>query len=285
MEAAGTPALLGVGRLRLPPRATRSLTLAATEDRLAHARRGGGAKFRDCGVESGSQNSMQVRPDCASAASTGGAFVGVLMSTVPTSVRLSCVALLAAPVLLLAADALQLVGRPVVWTFAMWLSFLAFFPVVFTLAQRLWRRAAGAALWASIAAVVGLMAGSGMMTIFRLAAVVREGVAGVPVDAVSLALRSNAAVNASIFFPGVLFPVGMVVFGAALYVVRATERWVAASIALGGILFPIGHAAGVGIAALAGDVLWLAALGRLALTSVSSAGSASNPDPLSTAWR
>lgn len=172
--------------------------------------------------------------------------------------------LIAAPALLLAADVMQVIGGfDFERTAVMWTSFVLFVPAVLGVVHLLRNRTDYLGLLGGAFCVVGAMAGAGMMTIFRLNAVLKAGGDGDLALAIESAFKARPALPMSIFMPGLLFPLGFIVLAIGLYRARVSSVWLALLLALGGVLFPVRHAAGVTPALLGGDIVLLIALGWL----------------------
>ncbi len=172
--------------------------------------------------------------------------------------------LIAAPTLLLAADVMQVIGGfDFEWTIVMWISFVLFVPAILGAVHLLRNRADYLGLLGGAFCVIGALAGAGMMTIFRLNAVLTAGGAGDLAPVIESAFKARPALPMSIFMPGALFPLGFIVLAVGLYRARVSSVWLALLLAFGGVLFPIGHAVGVTAALLGGDVVLLIALGWL----------------------
>lgn len=181
--------------------------------------------------------------------------------------------LIAAPALLLVADVMQINGRfDFEWTVVMWISFVLFVPAVLGIVHLLRNRADYCGLLGGALVVIGAMAGAGMMTIFRLNAVLKAGGEREFAQLIASAFKANPALPFSIFTPGPLFPLGFIVLAVGLYQARIFSLWMSLVLALGGVLFPVGHAVGVKAALIGGDLLLLGALAWLGWRLLSKSG-------------
>jgi uncharacterized membrane protein YgdD (TMEM256/DUF423 family) len=185
--------------------------------------------------------------------------------TASARIPLAGPALIAAPVLLTAADAMQLTGRfDFAWTVVMWAAFVCFVPAVFALAAMARQGAPGLAVAGGVLALVGAMAGAAMQALFRAIAVL-QGAAIDPGarDAALRALNESAPLTVTTLVPGIFFPLGLLVLAIALHRARVVPAWSTGLLALGAVLFPVGHAAGFAPAIIAGDLAILGALAPL----------------------
>lgn len=180
-------------------------------------------------------------------------------------------ALVAAPAVILAVDvAVRVAGfeRPLLRgavAFAMALMLPAILGLVHLLRERADRIGlAGGAL-----CVVGTYAAARMSSLFQLDALLGAGVEGVPADAVRTALAADPVLWATVFVPGLCFPLGLVVLGAGLFVSGAASRRVAVALAAGAVLFPVGRAIGILPALIVSDVLILLAMSSIGLRLLS----------------
>ncbi|HEX7242824.1 MAG TPA: hypothetical protein VF263_21225, partial [Longimicrobiaceae bacterium] len=158
----------------------------------------------------------------------------------PSLSRPAALCLVAAPLLLTVADALQLADPGTVpWTIFLWVAFVAFIPAIFTVAALLHGRAPRWALLAGAAATTGAVAGAGIAVLSR----VRAFLASPAVDrAVGLpareAIERSSLIALTTLVPGILFPLGTMLLAAGLAWTRSVPRGAAALLGLGGLLFP-----------------------------------------------
>ncbi len=117
--------------------------------------------------------------------------------------------------------------------------------------------------WAGLAGAGATLAGWAVSTrisaLIQLDALLRTGVEGVPANALESAFKSAPVVWASVFPVGLLFPLGLVTLGLALFWRRPVNRWSGLLLALGGVLFPAGRAMGIDFAIIACDLTLAAA--------------------------
>lgn len=104
-------------------------------------------------------------------------------------------------------------------------------------------------------ALLGWAASMRILTVIHLDALLRAGVEGVPPSALESVFNSAPVVLLSIFPVGLLFPLGLVTLGLALFWWRPLNRWLGLLLALGGILFPLGRAVGIESAIVACDIV------------------------------
>lgn len=174
------------------------------------------------------------------------------------------ISLIAAPALLLAADVIRVIGGfDFESSVVAWVSFVLFVLAVLGVTHLLRNRADYLGLIGGAFCLVGAMAGAGIVTIFRLNAVLTAGGDGNLAPVFESAFNARPALQTSIFMPSVLFPLGFIVLAVGLYRARVSSVWLALLLAFGGLLYPIGRAVGVTAALLGGDVLWLVSLGWL----------------------
>lgn len=185
----------------------------------------------------------------------------------PYQRRLSVALLIGSPVLLLLGDVLQVVGGfDFEWTLALWGCFLLLIPALLWLPRLLGREDHGGIVTGSLLAYVGALFGATMQAMFRTGFVLRDfGHEDAIAD-----IASHLPLRATTQFPGILFPLGLLVLSVALFRSRAVPRPLALLLALGAILFPIGHAVRITFALIAGDVVLVAAFGWLAAVLSSS---------------
>lgn len=157
--------------------------------------------------------------------------------------------LFAAPALMLAGDALHYwAGARRAWLVMFKLSFAFFVGAALGLVALTRGRADGAGLLGGAVAVVGCLAGSGIVT---ANAVLQS------FDAAALGEAAERAVEASMMregvgglmllypLPGLAFPLGFLVLAYALRRARAASAAAALLVALGALLFPVGRIGGV----------------------------------------
>ncbi|MFN2509730.1 MAG: hypothetical protein ABR589_13290, partial [Chthoniobacterales bacterium] len=116
------------------------------------------------------------------------------------------------------ADVMQVIGGfDFEWTVVMWIAFVLFVPAVLGIVHLLRNRADYLGLLGGAFCIVGLMAGAGMMTIFRLNAVLIAGGERRLAPAIQSAFKANPALPLTIFVPGFLFALGFIVLAVGLY--------------------------------------------------------------------
>lgn len=184
--------------------------------------------------------------------------------------RPATLALVAAPLLLTAGDTLGMLTRQetIHWTLLLWLSFVVFVPAVFALAHLVRTRAPRAGLVLGGVALFGTMMGASMQVFFRAGIALQQASDAAATAAIE-PVAQRAWAPPSLFFmttvaPGLFFPLGMLGLGIALAVGRQVTRGAALLLCLGAVLFPVGHAVGIPVALIGGDLVLVAALSWIA---------------------
>jgi hypothetical protein len=163
--------------------------------------------------------------------------------------RGAALCLLAAPALMLAGDVLRYwAGAQHAWLVMFKLSFALFVGAALGMVGLTRGRADGAGLLGGALAVVGCLAGVGILT--------ANAVLG-PVEAAGLDEAATRAVEVSMMrsgvggyvflypLPGLAFPAGFLVLAYALRRSRAASTTAALLVGLGALLFPVGRIGGV----------------------------------------
>ena len=167
-----------------------------------------------------------------------------------------------APLCMLLGNALWMLGgQTTPGTLLRWLSYVLFMPAVVGLAYQLAGRRLG--LLGGMLSLAGIGGGFSILTLYRLAAVLPAGASGLPV-VVEESFGNSPALPATIFLPGALFPLGLLVSGIALYRHGKAQRLPGLLLALGGVLFWVGNALDVLPALFACDSLLLGVFNWLA---------------------
>jgi hypothetical protein len=173
--------------------------------------------------------------------------------------RIAQVCSFLAPMALLTADLCQTAERR--FAFSVWLfaAAVCFVPAILAVAYRAGASSPALATLGGGLAFFGAMAMAGMSVLFRAQAVLLEmGQA----DTVTM-LGSVFKLAASTQMIGIAFPAGLLLLALTLWRGRMARPWGAILLAGGAIAFPIGHAAGVWVFLIAGDLLLLAAFALL----------------------
>jgi len=126
---------------------------------------------------------------------------------------------------------------------------------VLGITQVLRRKADRTGLIGAALAIMGWVIGSRIMVVGQLQALLANGVPGVPADALGKMFQHAPLVFVSIIPVGLLFPIGLIVLGITIFVVRPVNRWIGALLAIGGVLFPLGRAVGHEWAIVSCDVV------------------------------
>lgn len=177
------------------------------------------------------------------------------------------VAMIAAPITQLIADALWFGNDMVlVGTILRQISYLLFIPAVLGIGLLSSSRSIGMiAMWLCW---LGIAGGIAIVTMFRLGLGSGMGESGIPVIA-EQAFAYHPAVGISIFIPGILFPLGHVLFGFA-FLKRDTHKYLVSLLFLvPGVLFWMGNALEIKAALYAADILMIAGYFLLAQSSTS----------------
>jgi hypothetical protein len=166
---------------------------------------------------------------------------------------------IAAPVLLLAADVMQLMPAfAFEWTLVMWLAFATFIPAVLAIGLMAEKVSPTLGWLGLLLSFIGAVAGASMQIYFRVAAVMEAGGEQTALQA----MQPPSPLFISIVPLGLFFPVGLVLTAIAL-AREPARRLDAGLLAAGAIAFPIGHAIGIAPASLGADLILLAAFARL----------------------
>jgi hypothetical protein len=121
--------------------------------------------------------------------------------------------------------------------------------------QLLRHRADRAGLIGATVVLAGWIISTRIMVIGQLDALLTNGVPGVPADALQKIFQHAPLVFVSIIPIGLLFPIGLIVLGLTLAIVRPIHRGVGVLMAIGGVLFPLGRAVDYEWAVVASDLL------------------------------
>lgn len=163
--------------------------------------------------------------------------------------RGAALCLCGAPALMLAGDALRYwAGAEWAWLVMFKLAFALFVGAALGLVGLTRGRADGAGLVGGALAVVGCLAGSGIVTANAvLGPVEAAGLDEAATRAVEAAMmKSNVGAYILLFpLPGLAFPAGFLVLAYALLRSRAASAAAAVLVALGALLFPVGRIGGV----------------------------------------
>jgi hypothetical protein len=190
--------------------------------------------------------------------------------------RGAVVCLFAAPALMLAGDALRYwAGAQRASFFMLKLSMALFAGAALALFGLTRGRADGAGLLGGALALVGCLAGSGIITAGAILQSFDAAALGEAAEQTFIASMERGGVWGFIFLyplPGLAFPAGFLVFAHALWRARAASAAAALLVALGALLFPVGRIGGIEPAILSSSLaltlgLSLTALRALGLNS------------------
>jgi hypothetical protein len=180
--------------------------------------------------------------------------------------QIGAVALIAAPILLLLADLLQVFsGYDFASTSVAWIAFVLFIPAALALGHVTRPECSLLGLVGSACVLIGAMAAAQTVALFRIRGVLLHGVPGLPADTLQRIFRAEPRLFFTVFPLGIFFTLGLILLGLSLL---RTGRFGLAGpllVALGGLIFPFGHAAGVAAGLIAGDlflVIGMSSLGR-----------------------
>ena len=186
--------------------------------------------------------------------------------------RGAAVCLFAAPVLMLAGDALRYwAGAQRAWLVMLKLALALFVGAALGMVGLTRGRADGAGLLGSALAVVGCLAGTGIITanaIFH--SVDAAGLDEAATRAFEAAMiKSNMGAHLFLYpLPGLAFPAGFLVLAYALLRSRAVSPVAALLVALGAMLFPVGRIGGIEAAVLGSGLAFTLGMALTALRLV-----------------
>ncbi|WP_207509288.1 hypothetical protein [Telluribacter humicola] len=164
------------------------------------------------------------------------------MKTYNMYLKIASVSMFLAPVCLLLGDLIWLQGGLVAeGTFVRWLSYVFLVPAVIGLTHLLQGRSGTLALWAGGISLTGIIGGTSILTLYRLGAVMETGPDGVPL-LLQQVLFKNPLLPATIFLPGSLFPLSLIIFGIAVLRSQKYSFLPGLALILTGPLFWVGNA-------------------------------------------
>lgn len=177
--------------------------------------------------------------------------------------------LLAAPLLMLAGDALRIcAGAQHTWLVTFKLAFAFFVGAALAVVRLTSERADRVGLVGAALAVVGCLAGSGIVTANAvLAPVEAAGLDAAATQAIEAAMKTSGVGGYVLLYPlpGLAFPIGFLVLAYALLRARVVPAPAALALALGALLFPVGRIGGFDWAVIGSGVGMLVGLGMTAL--------------------
>lgn len=193
------------------------------------------------------------------------------MST-PDSRRRTLFALgmIGAPILMLIGDLHRILGGDAeVFRFSIYLqlSMPLFLLAILGLVAELRPAADRAGLAGGLLAGFGVFVGTAMQGYFRTAYAAVAAVDQAGAQAVEEAL-TTPLFTAVTFYPGIAFPIGMLILAIALAATRRVPALLGVLVAAGAVLFPIGRIGRLDWAVLASGVCFLAGLGWLAVRTL-----------------
>jgi hypothetical protein len=176
---------------------------------------------------------------------------------------LAGVALILAPLLYFPADYALYISKDVFLNFqvgqvllAVWVPAVLGMYHLFRGRADLWGVAAGGMC------LIGLLAAMGIFT-FSVVRDVIERAATNPEQISPEIIEGFRSVAPLVFMPGLLFPLGMLLFGIGMLRYRFVPVWVGILWCLGAVLFPVGRIPDTALTVFSSDVLLLIALGWL----------------------
>ncbi|HEY0159159.1 MAG TPA: hypothetical protein VGF28_17865 [Thermoanaerobaculia bacterium] len=114
--------------------------------------------------------------------------------------------------------------------------------VVFGIAELLRARADRTGLIGGALTIAGWTVGCRIIVLGQLESLLQSGVTGVPADTLDKMFTAAPVVWLSIVPMGLMFPLGLIVLGAALVATAPVHRAIGALLVAGGVLFPVGRA-------------------------------------------
>jgi hypothetical protein len=179
--------------------------------------------------------------------------------------RIGGVCLLAAPVVLLAADVMRAgAGLRHEWPIPAKLSFALFVPAILALVHLLRERADRTGLLGGGLALVGCLAGASIVTATKIMTSLEDASLGEPATRAVEAAMLAGGVPQYLFLyplPGLAFPAGLLVLSFGLLRAGVVPAPAAVLLALGAVLFPVGRIGGIEAAVLASSVALTASMG------------------------
>lgn len=168
------------------------------------------------------------------------------------------VCLIVGPALVILADLLK--TRRLTYLTIMWVATIFLLVGAFGVAHLLRAKADWFGLIGAGCCLVGLIAYSGAMSIYRFSTIFYRGVEGVAPNAMELALKVEPRLGTLTYLPGFLWPLGLLILSIGLIRDGRFGVMVGCILGLGAILFPIGRQGRVQLAVIPGDLLIFAAL-------------------------
>jgi hypothetical protein len=176
-----------------------------------------------------------------------------------TFIKTAGVCSIIAPLLMLAADLLQIGGLKFEFTLVLWLAFVFFVPAILGLTYLAASYGSRLALVGGASAYFGTMAGASMQVLFRVWAVLEEQNSPQTVELLQKTLKLIATTQ----MIGIFFPIGLLILAVCLYRNRVVSPIIVLSLAAGAILFPVGRIGGFWWAFIGSDLLLIAAFGLI----------------------
>lgn len=113
-------------------------------------------------------------------------------------------------------------------------------------------------------ALMGWTASTRIATVMQLDHMARAGREGVTADAIERILNSAPLVWASIFTPGLMFPIGLIVLGTLIAIKGVAPRAIGMLLAAGGVMFPLARIGALRWAFIGSDLAICIAFASLA---------------------
>jgi len=174
-------------------------------------------------------------------------------------IRIFGICSIIAPLLMLAADLLQIGGLRFEFTIVLWLAFVFFVPAILGLTYLVASYGSRLVILGGALAYFGAMAGASMQVLFRVWAILEEK--GSP-QTIEL-LQGSTKLIATTQMIGIAFPIGLLILAICLLRKRIVSPLVALVFAAGAILFPVGRIAGFWWAFISSDILLIIAFGLI----------------------
>lgn len=157
-------------------------------------------------------------------------------------------------------------GRIYIYLFLLKLSFAVFVPAILAIVHLLSKRCDRTGLLGGALALIGCLAGSGIVTASLIewsleSAAFDESV----IKAIESALLAGGVREYVLMYPlpGLAFPAGLVILSLGLFRSKITSNWLPFLLALGAILFPVGRIGGSAFAVIACGAALSLAMGAI----------------------
>ena len=174
-------------------------------------------------------------------------------------IRIAGVCSIIAPLVMFAADLLQIGNLMFEFTLVLWLAFVFFVPAVFGLTYLAAGRGSSLAILGGACAFFGAMAGASMQVLFRVYAVLSETGSTQAIGQ----LQTTFKLIATTQMIGLFFPLGLLILAFCLLRNRVVKPLTVFTLAAGTILFPVGRIFGLPAVSVGSDILLIIAFGLI----------------------